>query len=138
MTENAKHEARSSVGLSVLQAAHAKMVFNRRVRVLAECLSARIPSRALILDIGCGDGTIGSLLAERWSEISIEGVEFAPRPQCRIPCRAFDGAKLPFADGSFDVCLFVDVLHHTDDATILLREARRVTRQFVLIKDHLS
>ena len=126
------------MGLSVLQAAHAKMVFGRRVRVLAEVLSARIPQRALVLDIGCGDGTIGSLLAERCSEISIEGVEFAPRPQCGIRCRPFDGAKLPFADGSFDVCLFVDVLHHTDDASILLREARRVTRQFVLIKDHLS
>jgi len=138
MTENAKHEARNSVGLSVLQAAHAKMVFGRRVRVLAECLSARIPPRSVVLDIGCGDGTIGSLLAKPGSEMSIEGVEFAARPRCRIPCRPFDGAVLPFADGSFDVCLFVDVLHHTDDVTFLLREARRVTRQFVLIKDHLS
>jgi SAM-dependent methyltransferase len=138
MTEKVKGDAQSSIGLSVLQAAHARMVFGRRVRVLSEILSARIPQRAVVLDIGCGDGTIGSLLAKPGSEMSIEGVEFAPRPQCRIPCRAFDGAKLPFADSSFDVCLFVDVLHHTDDVTILLREARRVTRQFVLIKDHLS
>jgi hypothetical protein len=36
MTENEKNEARSSVGFSVLQAAHARMVFGRRVRVLAE------------------------------------------------------------------------------------------------------
>ena len=138
MTEKAKREARGSVGFSVLQAAHARMVFGRRVRVLAECLSARIPPGSAVLDIGCGDGTIGNLLAERGSEVSIEGVEFAPRPQCRIPCRPFDGAVLPFADGSFDVCLFVDVLHHTDDPTILLREARRMTRRVVLIKDHLS
>ena len=138
MTEKVKGDAQNSIGFSVLQAVHARMVFGRRVRVLAECLSARIPQRAVVLDIGCGDGTIGSLLAKPGSEMSIEGVEFAPRPQCRIPCRPFDGAKLPFADGSFDVCMFVDVLHHTDDASILLREARRVTRQFVLIKDHLS
>jgi SAM-dependent methyltransferase len=138
MAEKVKGDARNSVGFSVLQAAHARMVFGRRVRVLAEVLSARIPQRAVVLDIGCGDGTIGSLLAKPGSEMSIEGVEFAPRPQCRIPCRPFDGARLPFADGSFDVCLFVDVLHHTDDPSILLREARRVARQFVLIKDHLS
>jgi SAM-dependent methyltransferase len=138
MTENAKNEAKKTVALSALQAAHAKMVFGRRVRVLAETLSARIPPGSAVLDIGCGDGTIGSLLAKPGSEISIEGVEFAPRPQCAIRCRPFDGAVLPFADGSFDVCLFVDVLHHTDDVTVLLREARRVTRQFVLIKDHLS
>jgi hypothetical protein len=30
----------------------------------------------------------------------------------------------------------LDVLHHTDDANVLLREARRVTRRDVLIKDH--
>ncbi len=138
MTENAKNETQTSVGLSALQAAHAKMVFGRRVRVLAECLSARIPPLSAVLDIGCGDGTIGNLLAECCSEISIEGVEFAPRPQCAIRCRPFDGTKLPFPDWTFDVCLFVDVLHHTDDPSILLREARRVTRRFVLIKDHLS
>ncbi len=138
MTENEKNEAQKSVGLSVLQAAHARMVFSRRVRVLADILSARIPQGSAVLDIGCGDGTIGDLLVERCSEISIEGVEFAPRPLCGIRCRAFDGAKLPFPDWTFDMCLFVDVLHHTDDPTLLLREARRVTRRFVLIKDHLS
>jgi hypothetical protein len=31
----------------------------------------------------------------------------------------------------------VDVLHHTDDVTVLLREAARVGRIFVLLKDHL-
>ena len=97
MTVNAKNKAQTSVGLAVLQTAHAKMVFGRRVRVLAECLSARIPQRALVLDIGCGDGTIASLLAKPGSEISIEGVEFAPvrnagfraarsmEPSCRLP-----------------------------------------------------
>jgi hypothetical protein len=32
--------------------------------------------------------------------------------------------------------MFVDVLHHTDDATILLNEARRVARKSVILKDH--
>ncbi len=31
---------------------------------------------------------------------------------------------------------FIDVLHHTDDPTILLREAKRVARKFVVLKDH--
>ncbi len=138
MTEHAKNEAKNSAALSALQAVHAKMIFGRRVRVLSEILSARIPPGSAVLDIGCGDGTLGNLLAEHGTEISLEGVEFAPRPQCAIRCRPFDGAKLPFPDWTFDVCLFVDVLHHTDDPSILLREARRVTRRFVLIKDHLS
>ena len=32
----------------------------------------------------------------------------------------------------------MDVLHHTQDPAILLREAVRVSRSFVLLKDHLD
>ncbi|HKV61273.1 MAG TPA: methyltransferase domain-containing protein [Candidatus Acidoferrum sp.] len=117
---------------------HRAFVFQRRTRVLAEILATQIPQRAAVLDIGCGDGTIARLIAQLRPDISIQGVEFLLRPECKIECRAFDGASLPFPDGNFDVCLFVDVLHHTKDPLILLREAVRVSRSFVLIKDHLD
>src|SRR5262249_8844083 len=57
------------------------------------------------------------------------------RPAARIPVRSFDGQKLPYPDRSFEVIMFVDVLHHTGDPRILLKEAARVGK-FVLIKDH--
>ena len=117
---------------------HQAFVFERRTRVLAEMLAAQIPQRASVLDIGCGDGTIASLIARLRPDISIQGVEFLVRPECKIECRAFDGASLPFQDASFDVCLFVDVLHHTQDPSILLREAARASRSYVLLKDHLD
>src|SRR6266849_4326501 len=123
--------------LSWIGAWHRAFVFQRRTRVLAEMLEEQIPQGASVLDIGCGDGTIGSLIAQLRPDISIRGVEFLVRPECKIECRAFDGASLPFPDGVFDVCLFVDVLHHTQDPSILLREAARVSRTFVLLKDHL-
>jgi SAM-dependent methyltransferase len=117
---------------------HQAFIFQRRARVLAEALAAQIPRNASVLDIGCGDGTIASLIARHRPDISIQGVEFLVRPECKIECRAFDGVSLPFADASFDVCLFVDVLHHTQDPAILLCEASRVSRSFVLLKDHLD
>jgi len=60
-----------------------------------------------------------------------------PRPSCLIKCAGFDGNTIPLADSSVDICLFVDVLHHTLNIAGLLREARRVARLYVLIKDHL-
>jgi SAM-dependent methyltransferase len=124
--------------LSWISRWHHAFVFHRRARVLAEMLAAQIPQGASVLDIGCGDGTVGSLIAQLRPDVSIQGVEFLARPGCRIKCQAFDGAKLPFSEASFDVCLFVDVLHHTQDPAILLREAVRVSRSFVLLKDHLD
>jgi len=59
-----------------------------------------------------------------------------PREHTHIPVEIFDGATLPFSDGSFDGVLFSDVLHHTPSALQLLREAHRVSSRFVLIKDH--
>ncbi len=124
--------------LSWISRWHRAFIFGRRTRVLAEMLAARIPRGASVLDIGCGDGTVGSLIAQLGPDVSIQGVEFQVRPGCKIKCQAFDGEKLPFAEASFDVCLFVDVLHHTQDPAILLREAVRVSRSFVLLKDHLD
>jgi SAM-dependent methyltransferase len=117
---------------------HHAFVFERRTRVLAEMLAAQIPQRASVLDIGCGDGTIASLIKKLRPDGAVQGVEFQVRPGCKIECRAFDGLSLPFPDASFDVCLFVDVLHHTEDPSNLLREAARVSRSFVLLKDHLG
>jgi ubiquinone/menaquinone biosynthesis C-methylase UbiE len=117
---------------------HDTFVHERRTRVLAEMLAAQIPKGAAVLDIGCGDGTIASRIRHRRPDVSVEGVELQVRPGCKIACRAFDGSKLPFPDASFDACLFVDVLHHTEDPAILLREAARVSRSLVHLKDHLD
>jgi SAM-dependent methyltransferase len=129
-----------SIGLSLLRGAHERAVFGRRVRVLADLLSARIPEAASVLDIGCGDGTIARLIAQNSPAVSIRGIEFAPRSTCLVDCDAFDGTTIPHPSGSFDVCMFVDVLHHAPDEqgiARLLSEACRASRRFVLIKDHL-
>ena len=125
--------------LSATKALHERWVFERRARVLAALLAERIPEGASVLDVGCGNGVIAHLITELKPSVRFRGLEVTARPSCLIECDVFDGSKLPLADNSVDLCMFVDVLHHTHTLNIegLLREARRVARRGVLIKDHL-
>jgi SAM-dependent methyltransferase len=117
-------------------ALHDNLVLGRRVKVLADHLSGLTPTGARLLDVGCGDGNIDVLLMQKRPDIHIEGIDVLLRPSSRIPVRFFDGAQIPYPDASFDVAMFVDVLHHTEDPLVLLKEAARVARNIV-IKDHL-
>jgi SAM-dependent methyltransferase len=114
---------------------HQKLVHTRRVSVLAEHLVALIPPESRVLDVGCGDGAIASLIMEKSRDISIEGIDVLVRPAAKIPVLPFDGIHIPYSSASFDVVMFVDVLHHADDPLSLLREAIRVGK-YLVIKDH--
>jgi SAM-dependent methyltransferase len=122
---------------SLLNAVHGRAVFRRRVEVLAALLASAIPSGGRVLDIGSGDGRIARRLMDLRPDLEVEGVDVLVRPVTHIPVRPYDGTTLPFADESFDYVTLVDVLHHTDDPAAVLREARRVVRQGIVVKDHL-
>jgi len=123
--------------MSLLDTIHGGYVFKRRVRVLSRHLSELLPHNASVLDVGCGDGLIAQQIMEKRGDLTVKGIDVMVRPQTHIPVEKFDGRKIPYADASFDAVMFVDVLHHTDDPFILLQEARRVSRQAVVIKDHI-
>jgi SAM-dependent methyltransferase len=122
--------------MNVLDAVHERAVLQRRVIRLADLLSEFLPQNATVLDVGSGDGQIDALLLRKRPDLSIEGVDVGVRKDTGIPVKPFDGATLPFANSSFDVVMFVDVLHHTTDPLVLLREAARVARKSVVLKDH--
>ena len=123
--------------MSLLDTIHGGYVFKRRVRVLSRHLSELLPHNASVLDVGCGDGLIAQQIMEKRGDLTVKGIDVMVRPQTHIPVEKFDGRKIPHADASFDAVMFVDVLHHTDDPFVLLQEARRVSRQAVVIKDHI-
>jgi len=117
---------------------HERIVFNRRVSVLGEALGALVEPGSDILDVGTGDGQIARLIAAQAPDTSVRGIDIMARPTSHIPVDIFDGDIIPHPDKSFDVVSFVDVLHHTDDPRILLKEAARVARKAVILKDHFS
>jgi SAM-dependent methyltransferase len=124
------------MAMPLMEWLHGRYVHGRRVRRLCELLAAQLPRNATILDVGAGDGWLDRLILERRPDVQIHGVDVLVREDAHVPVSAFDGSHLPPADRSYDVVLFVDVLHHTADPMVLLREARRVARQSIIIKDH--
>lgn len=123
--------------MTLLERIHGTYVHNRRVETLARQIAELLPMHASVLDVGCGDGRLARRIRERRSDISIRGIDVLVRPEAHIPVSAFDGTRIPEADEAVDVVMFVDVLHHTADPMVLLREAARVAALGIVIKDHL-
>lgn len=117
---------------------HSRAVFGRRVRVLADHLAGLLPAGAAVLDVGCGDGSIARRMMDLRPDVRVTGLDVLVRPETHVPVEHFDGAEIPHENGAFDAVTMVDVLHHTADPTVLLREAGRVAGTAVVVKDHLA
>jgi len=123
--------------LDTVSKAHARLVLDRRMTVLANHLERLLPNEGTALDVGCGNGVISKLIMSANPNLDIHGIDVLQRPRCEIPMQIYDGAEFPLADSSVDTVFFVDVLHHVPEPGRLLFEAKRVARKSIVIKDHL-
>lgn len=128
---------------------HQRTAHGKRLDKLRDVLGETIRNLGLggkgfsLLDVGCGDMRLSESLAGANPNVGLTCLDVYPCPQAGPETRRwekyrrFDGTRLEFSDKSFDVVLFVDVLHHAkaEDQLHLLREAVRVGRR-VIVKDH--
>lgn len=103
----------------------------------ARSLIASLGSQISVLDLGCGDGLLLSLLES--DGVHGTGLDLSEtavkKAQARgLDARAHDFAKpLPYADRTFDIVVMLDVLEHLYDPATLLAEATRVSKKYVLV-----
>lgn len=125
----------SSIFSRFLGRAHNALVYQRRIRAIARAL-APLLSEGVVLDVGCGNGDLGGLLMSLRNDVHVLGLEVVRRPSVSIPAAVYDGFNFPFDDDSFSSAVVADTLHHTEDPERILREALRVSREGILVKDH--
>ena len=84
-----------------------------------------------VLDVGGGWGFYVDPLNRRGHEATVLDV-IKPSLQ-RAPVVVYPGGRFPFPDKSFDASILITMLHHCPDPEAILREARRVTRDVVIV-----
>lgn len=92
-------------------------------------LRSELPAcRGRVLDVGAGESPWRSLLSQaQYVGIDVEGAgEFGMQRKQDIIY--YDGKTLPFANGSFDHVLCVEVLEHVPDPAAFLAEIARALR----------
>jgi len=90
---------------------------------------------ATVVELGCGDGALLAALAARGLAGRLDGFELSGHAAAiardrRIPgtvrVERFDGARVPAADGAYDLAVLSHVLEHVPDPGPLLAEAARL------------
>jgi SAM-dependent methyltransferase len=103
------------------------------------------PGDLSVLDVGCGPGLTDSFLTGRFGsvagvDVSMPMVERARQANPSASYECYDGRRLPFETGSFDLTFAICVLHHVErpDRPAFAAEAARVTRRggIVAILEH--
>ena len=107
--------------------------FRGRRKILTRLIAELdLPAHARVLDVGCGTGANGPVLAEG-GRFAV-GIDASPVPLALSGERGHaarlrgDATRLPFASASFDLVVALDVLEHLIDDAGALAEMHRVLR----------
>jgi tRNA1(Val) A37 N6-methylase TrmN6 len=86
--------------MGLIESVHGGYVHKRRTSVLSDWCSKLIPFNSKVLDVGCGNGRLARLVADKRPDISICGIDVRQRKDAAMLVKTFDGKSIPYGDGS--------------------------------------
>ena len=111
--------------------------YRTRTFAMLRSLIASTGGVATALDVGAGDGWMARSLMAAGLLAKCTPVDVTRRKHVVLEPLLYDGERLPFDDLSIELCYAVDAVHHAADPLRMLRDMARVSRRFIILKDHL-
>lgn len=120
--------------LDAIVSSNPRLGLDQRAEHLTSIFETDLAPDSFVLDLGGGWGFYDAPLRARGHQPVIMDV-VKPGLQ-KAPVFLYDGTRIPFKDDTFDAVLLITMLHHTPEPENILREARRVTRdKLIVIED---
>ena len=120
------------------QHAHALYTDPRSAENVRETYEYASVARSLksgqVLDLGCGVGRLGKVIAKRKrSDIELVGIDITPEllkeaTEGYTALLEGDAHHLPFKDNTFDAVILHSILHHAAEPAVVAKEAARVLK----------
>lgn len=120
--------------MNLLDAARRRWERQRRRRKVGRAydmaleIARLLPRQARVLDVGCGNGFIAHHLSALL-RANVVGLDVDTQTNATIDYFPYDGRHFPMREDSFDAVLLCYVLHHAQDASLVLNEVSRVLVQ---------
>lgn len=110
----------------------------QRIRLEHQAILDLIPNGSLVLDLGCGDGELLSVLAEmkgvegRGIEINEQAIYKCVGRGLSVSHQDIDGGLADYGDKSFDYVILNQSLQQVMNLRMVLKEAMRVGKKVIV------
>lgn len=109
-----------------------RKIIQKRTKKIINLFEEFIKEDEKILDIGAGGGWIGQEIQNR-KNAKVTLLDIISFNRTDLKLVLYDGKNIPFPDNAFDTSLLIFTLHHGLNPLKVLEEAKRVSREKIII-----